>query len=76
MGTTEHTTATARDRLRDDIAPPAAVAAALETSISALAQMRYRGTGPKYTRIGNRVRYRWSDVEAYLADRTITPEAS
>ena len=75
MGTTERT-ASARDRLRDDVAAAPDVAAALGMSITALAQMRYRGTGPAYTRVGNRVRYRWSDVERYLADRTVTPESA
>jgi hypothetical protein len=62
--------------LRDDLAPPSLVAEALGMSVSALAQMRYRGGGPPYTRIGNRIRYRWSDVEKYLADNTVTPESA
>jgi predicted site-specific integrase-resolvase len=30
-----------------------------------LATMRYHGTGPIYTKIGGRVRYELSDLEAY-----------
>jgi hypothetical protein len=34
--------------------------------------MRYRGTGPKFIRVGARkVLYRWSDVRAYLDANTI-----
>ena len=64
------------NRLAEDIAKPREVAAALGVSIDALAQMRYRNSGPSFTRIGNRVRYRWSDIEKYLAERTVTPAAS
>lgn len=50
-----------------DTATPAQVADALGTTVAGLAQMRYRGTGPRFTRVGIRkVLYRWSDVRAYL----------
>ncbi len=45
---------------------PAALAAYLGRSVAALAQMRYRGTGPRYIHAGGRVRYRPEDVEAWL----------
>lgn len=35
--------------------------------VKTLVQWRYKGTGPKYVRVGKHVRYRWSDVEAWLA---------
>lgn len=54
-----------------DTALPAEVAAALFTSEGGLAQMRYRGTGPKFIKRGRRVLYRWSDVRAYLDANTI-----
>ena len=41
-------------------------------SEAALAQWRYRGTGPKFLKLGRRVMYRAVDVEAWLADRTRT----
>ncbi len=44
------------------------VAQALHTSPASLAQMRYRGDGPKFVRVGRRVLYRWVDVEQWLAD--------
>lgn len=53
-----------------DTATPAEVAPVLHTSVAGLAQMRYRGTGPKFVRIGGgrkgKVLYRWSDVRAYI----------
>ncbi len=30
--------------------------------------------GPRYIKVGNRVRYRESDLEAWIASQTITPE--
>jgi excisionase family DNA binding protein len=31
-----------------------------------LAEWRWQGKGPRYVRVGRHVRYRWSDVEAWL----------
>jgi hypothetical protein len=54
-----------------DTATPAQVADALDTTVAGLAQMRYRGTGPRFTRVGSRkVLYRWSDIRAYLDANT------
>lgn len=56
-----------------DTATPKQVAAALHMSEEALAQLRYRGTGPRFIRVGARkVLYRWSDVNAYLDANTAT----
>lgn len=58
----------------DALAIPAEVAPFLRTTEPALAQMRYRGTGPKFVKVGGghrgRVLYRWSDVRAYLDAQT------
>ena len=61
---------TSRPPVADDIALPSQVAEALGTSLMGLAQMRYRGTGPKFIKRGSRVLYRWSDVSAYLDSQT------
>jgi hypothetical protein len=53
-----------------DIALPPEVAAALDTTLCGLAQMRYRGTGPRFIKRGRRVLYRWSDVRDYLDSNT------
>jgi predicted DNA-binding transcriptional regulator AlpA len=43
----------------------------LGISEGALAQMRHRGTGPKFVKLGARsVRYRLSDVNAWLERNT------
>lgn len=45
----------------------------LGTSAAQLAQQRFRGDGPPFVRTGSRsVRYRWSDVEAWLEANTRT----
>jgi hypothetical protein len=56
--------------IADDIARPPQVAEALGITESALAQMRYRGTGPRFIKRGSRVLYRWSDISTYLDGRT------
>lgn len=56
-----------------ETASPKEIAAYLHTSEAGLAQMRYRGTGPKFIKVGPRkVIYRWSDVYAYLDANTMT----
>lgn len=54
-----------------DTAHPSQVASALGTSEAGLAQMRYRGTGPKFCKVGRRVMYRWGDVREYLERNTL-----
>jgi excisionase family DNA binding protein len=41
----------------------------LGVSVGTVNRFRLRGDGPKYVKIGKTVRYRESDVEAYLAGR-------
>jgi hypothetical protein len=57
--------------VESDTALPSQVAAALFTTEAGLAQMRYRGTGPKFVKRGRRVLYRWSEVRKYLDANTI-----
>jgi hypothetical protein len=52
-----------------ELATPAEVAKALHTTLESLAQMRYRGDGPRFVRAGRRrILYRWIDVEQWIAD--------
>jgi hypothetical protein len=53
-----------------ELAAPAEVAKALHTTTASLAQMRYRGNGPKFVRPAGRKRvlYRWVDVEQWIAE--------
>ena len=56
-----------------NMVPPKPVANRMGITTGALAQMRYRGTGPKFVKIGKRtVRYRWEDVEAWIEANTLT----
>ena len=38
-------------------------------------RMRSTGTGPRFIKLGGRVAYRRSDVEAWLAEQTVTSTA-
>jgi hypothetical protein len=52
-----------------ELATPGQVAKALHTTAASLAQMRYRGDGPRFVRAGRRrVLYRWTDVEQWITD--------
>ena len=65
--------------MKQHLLPPAVVAEALGLTTGHLAQMRYTGGGPKYIKVSGRaVRYRWEDVEAWIAgrERTSTSEPS
>jgi hypothetical protein len=53
-----------------DTASPTQVAAVLGTTEAGLAQMRYRGTGPRFIKRGRRVLYRWNDVRSFLNENT------
>ena len=56
----------------EDLVSAAAIAEKLGIPTGSLSQMRYLGTGPKYIKVGARVRYRMSDVETWLGDRVRT----
>jgi Helix-turn-helix domain len=62
----EQAAATARTG-RAPLAKPVQVAGYLQKPEKTLAEWRYRGIGPRYLTIGRDVRYRWSDVEEWLA---------
>ena len=40
----------------------------LSISIKWLANQRWQGTGPRFLKVGGAIRYRQSDLDAYLAD--------
>ena len=62
------------------LATPTEVAEYLHTTTAALAQDRYKGTGPKFIKRGSRVLYGWRDVLEWLDrntfQRTDEPDAS
>lgn len=54
------------DQVMERLIAPADLAEQLSVTIGQLAQMRYLGTGPEYVKVGTRVRYAPSDVQAWL----------
>lgn len=60
----QETTAVAQ---RDDLLTPEMVTSAIHVPEKTLAQWRYLGRGPRFLKLEGHVRYRRSDVEAWLA---------
>ena len=56
--------------MEDSLLKPTEVASYLGTSVAALAQQRYQGRGPKFIKTGRLVRYRRSDIKAWLDANT------
>ncbi|WP_005036566.1 helix-turn-helix transcriptional regulator [Holophaga foetida] len=50
-------------------------AGVLNVSVLTLADWRCKGTGPAFLKVGRCVRYRRSDLEAWLNSRTVTNTA-
>lgn len=48
------------------------VAAVLRVSVSSLNKWRVAGCGPHFVRVGSRIRYRATDLAAYIARNTKT----
>jgi excisionase family DNA binding protein len=62
----------------DRLFSPAELAEHLNVPVGTVYQWRYRGMGPRGIKVGRHVRYRESDVEAWLeaqADPAPTPAA-
>jgi predicted DNA-binding transcriptional regulator AlpA len=47
----------------------------LGVPVATLYQWRYRGIGPRASKIGKHLRYRWTDIESYV-DQQATVEAA
>ena len=62
------------ESLVDELLTTVEAAAQLDVSESTLTRYRSHGTGPRYIRIGGKVRYRRSDLKAWIT--TIEPEDS
>lgn len=50
-------------------------AAVLDISPRTLEYLRVKGSGPRFVKVGRRVRYRATDLTAYLDERTRTSTA-
>jgi predicted DNA-binding transcriptional regulator AlpA len=57
--------------MNDEYLKAAEVGAKVRKSEAALAQWRYLGKGPKFIKLGRSVRYRASDVDAWLNQQTM-----
>ncbi len=54
------------EQVMEHLVAPTDLAEQLSVSVGQLAQMRYLGTGPEFVKVGTRVRYAPSDVQAWL----------
>jgi excisionase family DNA binding protein len=61
---------------RETLLSPTDLAAELQVPEPTLRQWRYLGRGPAYVKVGRHVRYRRSDVEAWLEAGAVVTEAS
>ncbi len=59
-----------KDPVGSDLLDEARLAARLNVSRSTLQSWRYRGRGPRFIKIGRLIRYRTTDVDAYLRSQT------
>ena len=41
----------------------------LAVSVKTLANWRVRGTGPPFSKMGHTIRYRYADIQTFMADR-------
>ena len=64
--------ATTADERRNtvEIIEPPTLSSELHIPLATLAQWRYRKVGPPWIRVGRHIRYRRSDVEAWLTAQT------
>lgn len=53
--------------MEDQLVSPAELAEFLGIPVSTICQWRYRGQGPRGYRVGRHVRFRWDDIEHWLA---------
>ncbi|MDG9686159.1 helix-turn-helix domain-containing protein [Streptomyces sp. DH18] len=58
--------AAAETARRGPLAGPQEVAAYLRVPVKTLYQWKYRGIGPNVHKVGRHLRYRWSEVDAWV----------
>ena len=59
----------------DELMTEQEAAAHLGVSVSGMRKWRARQTGPKYAKFGKIIRYRRSDLDAFVQSRIVTPES-
>jgi hypothetical protein len=57
---------------RSELATPQEVAEFRRTTVACLAQERYKGTGPRFLKLGKRVFYDWAEVYAWIDANAMT----
>lgn len=62
--------------MSNQLLTPAELAEYLSTTTANLAQLRYLGKGPAFIKAGRSIRYRESDVQAWLDENTRTQTGS
>ena len=60
--------------LGEALLPPREAASILRVEVETLADWRFHRIGPPYVKTGRLVRYRPSDLEQWIRDRTVTPQ--
>lgn len=60
--------------MADELIGPDALAEYLGVPLATVYAMNSKGTGPRRIRVGKHIRYRRSDVEAWLNTQAIEPE--
>lgn len=73
---TSRTLPSTPDPLPEDILKASYVADWIEIEEKTLAQWRWRRVGPPYIKVGHQVRYRRSDVQAWLDANTVSTTAA
>ncbi len=61
---------------RRPLASPEELSAYLGVPLGTLYSWNHRGIGPKATKVGRHLRYRWQEVEAWLDSRTTDNDAA
>ncbi|MEU5440110.1 helix-turn-helix transcriptional regulator [Streptomyces griseofuscus] len=64
------TNAPATAAARGPLATPAEVASYLGVPVKTLYQWKYRGIGPNVHKVGRHLRYRWTEVDAWVNAQT------
>jgi len=59
----------------DELMTEKEAAAYLGVSVSGMRKWRAHQCGPKYARFGKIIRYRQSDLDAFVQSRIVTPES-
>lgn len=54
---------------QDRLASRPEVAEYLDLPVRTLDQWAYRGTGPRFRKVGRHARYSWADVEQWLSEQ-------